>query len=713
MLANIKEKIDIKKSISLLGLVLLVLALLVVTKAVQQPQDIRKQAAESYNYDVIIVGGTSSGLAAALSAGRMGVRVALIEETGRLGGILSNGLSVTDLGNPGIDFCNFKASSGIFEEFRQQIKNYYHNHPTLKDDPVVKNDCWAREGLKYEPRVAHEVIQKMVNELPNITVYYNDWPILAIREGSRLTGVVIKNKEGQQKIFNAQIFIDATDSGDLAVLAGAEYMVGREPRTAEEPHAGVIYYDIDHDQLLPGSTGEGDSRIQAYSYLMTLKDYGQGADKTISRPLNYNPEKYRLSPPWQQTWATTSGPLPNKKFEVNQHPYGTDLPELNYNYPLASREERKTIEEIYKNHALGYLYFLQTELGLEHLGLADDEYPQNGNFPLKLYIREGRRILGEYLMKENDISPVLGAPRATLKADSIAIGDYPMDSHATQLKTDPTDPHRGEGEYWLYRQTRPYQIPYGVIVPKNIDRLLVSLAVSATHVAYSSLRMEPVRMSLGQAAGTAAVLSIKNNVLPRQVNVGELQKELLKQKQLLYYYSDVSLDNWAFENIQQITLKGIMVGYADYSFDLGKNVTRAEMAAVLVRAFNLPKAQPAVPTFDDVPKEHWAYEYIETLYKNGVTKGCADLPPRFCPENQVNRVQAAVFLTRVLGLAPYNNSTPTFADVPKTHWAYPYVERLYEQGLTKGCSSSPLKYCVEDPLKREELATFISRALKL
>lgn len=710
---KIKEKIDIKKSISLLALLLLASTLLVVTKVMQQPQDIRKKAAESYNYDVVIVGGTSSGVAAAISAGRMGVKVALVEKTARLGGMLTNGLSVTDLGNPGIDFCNFKASSGIFEELRQQIKNYYHNHPTLKDDPVVKNDCWAREGLKYEPKVALEIIQKMVGELPNITVYFHSWPVLAVKEGNQLTRMMIENKEGQQKVFNAQIFVDATDSGDLATLAGVKYMVGREPRTTEEPHAGVIYYDIDHDQLLPGSTGEGDSRIQAYSYLMTLKDYGQGADKTISRPLDYNPEKYRLSPPWQQTWAATSGPLPNKKFEVNQHPYGTDLPEVNYNYPTSSREQRKAIEEIYKNHALGYLYFLQTERGLKYLGLADDEYLENGNFPLKLYVREGRRILGGYLMKENDISPAPGNTRVSLKSDSIAVGDYPMDSHATQLKKDPSAPHRGEGEFWLYRQTRPYQIPFGTIVPQAIDGLLVSLAVSATHVAYGSLRMEPVRMSLGQAAGTAAVLAIKNNILPSQLNVGELQKELLKQKQLLYYYSDVSLDDWAFENIQQIALKGIMTGYPDYSFGLGKNVTRAEMAAVLARAFNLPKVWPATPTFTDVSIDHWAYEYIETLYKNGVTSGCSTSPPRYCPEDQVNRAQTAVFLVRALKLTSYDNPNPTFADVPKTHWAYPYVERLYEQGLTKGCSSNPLKYCVENPLKREELVTFINRALKL
>lgn len=701
-----------KRILSLLTLFFLAFAVFLTTKAVLHVQNIRKKAAESYDYDVVVVGGTSSGAAAAISAGRMGVNVALIEETNRLGGMLTNGLSVTDLGNPGIDICNFKASSGIFEEFRQRVKNYYHNHPTLKNDPVVKNDCWAREGLKYEPRVALEIIQRMIGETPNITIYYNSWPILAFKEGKEIVGVVIENEAGETRPLRAQVFIDATDSGDLAALAGAEFMVGREPRTAEEPHAGVIYYDIVHDQLLPGSTGETDSRIQAYSYFMTLKDYGLGADKTIPKPPDYSPEKYRLSSPWSETWAATSGPLPNGKFEVNQHPFGTDLPEENYSYPTASREERKKTEEVYKNHALGYLYFLQTERGLKNLGLAKDEYPENGNFPLKLYVREGRRILGEYLMKENDISPAPGGTRATLKPNSIAIGDYPMDSHATQLKKDPSAPHRGEGEFWLYRQTRPYQIPFGVIIPKEIDGLLVPLVVSATHVAYGSLRMEPMRMSLGQAAGTTAALTVKNNILPRQVKVEQLQEELLNQKQILFYYNDIPLDHWAFKNIQLMALKGIMTGYPDYSFGLGKRVTRAEMATVLVRAFDLPKVRPENPTFTDVPKSHWAYEYIETLYQDGITKGCATSPLRYCPEDQVNRAQTAVFLVRALGLTPYDNPNPTFTDVPKTHWAYPFVERLYEQGLTKGCSVNPLKYCLENPLKREELATFITRALK-
>lgn len=485
-------------------------------------------------YDVIVVGATGSGTAAAVTAARLGATVALIEETNRAGGMSSNGLSVADIRDK-------SRANGFFEEFRARVASYYG----------------GGDGLTYEPRVANAILKGLVYAEPRVTFFRRSCVVGVLTEGGRVVGAKVTNiEDGRVGEMYARVIIDATAEADVAAASGVEFRIPREARSQEEPHAGHIFYDNSTDEILPGSTGKADHRIQSYAYLLIVKDYGEEADRTIPKPPGYNPEDYRYSPCWEETWAYLYGRLPNGKFEINQHPWGTDLPGVNYSYPAADPDKRREIAQLYKWRALGYLYYLQNELGMTSLGLADDEYPDNDNFPPELYVREAWRMVGRAEMDESDVSDA----RNRRVPDSIAIGDYPMDSHATRDVENPTARHRGEGEWWLVRHTPWYRVPLGVILPEDTPGLIVSTAVSATHVAYGTLRMEPVRMSLGQAAGTLAALAVRYGVFPDELPAPIVQDHLLRQKAYLTWFSDVNKRTRHFRAIQFLTVRGFFYG---------------------------------------------------------------------------------------------------------------------------------------------------------
>ncbi|MDT7961538.1 MAG: FAD-dependent oxidoreductase, partial [Armatimonadota bacterium] len=361
-------------------------------------------------YPILIVGGTASGVGAAITAARLGVKVALMEPTNRLGGMISNGVAVTDVRQR--DRIN-----GLYEEFRQRVEAYYR---ARGDDT---NLYFYRNGLNFEPWVANMLIKQMVYAEPNIDLYFGVRPTRVFKKGNRITGVEFVTLDGTRRgRFTADIVIDATAEGDIAAWAGAPYRIGREPRSPEEPHAGVLYYDRLNDRFLPGSTGKGDRRIPGYAILMIVQNYP--TPQVGDPPPGYNRLNYVLSPPWERSWAYLYGRIPpGNKFEVNQHPHGTTLQEVNYRYPTASWEERQRIYQIYKNHVLGYLHYIQTELGQPNLGLAEDEFRDSDHLPPILYVRKARRIEGEVFLKEMDI--ILARER--VRRDAIAIGDYPMD----------------------------------------------------------------------------------------------------------------------------------------------------------------------------------------------------------------------------------------------------------------------------------------------
>ncbi len=572
-------------------------------------------AAGEQRTDVIVVGGSSAGVAAAIAAGRHGVRVAVIEETPVLGGLLANGLSNTDLRSPG-------GSSGIFEDFRLRVRNYYREHDP--DDPAYKLAPFAREGFRYEPHVADEIFKQMAAEIPSIRVYYRRVVTRVLETGNRVTGVVTESTNGSSPMtFMAPVTIDATQVGDLLPLAGAAFRLGREPRSLEEPHAGKIYMTLDGEIF---GSGEGDGKIQAYAMLITIEDYGIGADKTIAKPPNYDPKNYAPDNPEATFWYR-GGLLPNHEAEVNETLDGTDavdLADLTKDYINGSRADRRRVWEKYRDYSLGYLYFRQTAMGEKNLGLADDEYPDNGHLPYILYAREGRRLEGVYMFNERDAVRVPGFARPPLQKDSIAVGDWSIDSHAVARDTEGYINLAARADQW--KAGAPYQAPYGVMVPKEVDGLLVPMAVSATHVGFQVLRLEPIRVSMGQAAGGAAALCVKRGVQPRDVPVPELQRMLLNEGNALFYYTDVPPANPYFKAIQKLSQAGAVEGFDDYSFRPDAPATKGALAKIIFRGLHLKVKMDYTDLWQVMrwhrgtqfsTPYHWATYYLLTLYNMG------------------------------------------------------------------------------------------------
>jgi ribulose 1,5-bisphosphate synthetase/thiazole synthase len=286
---------------------------------------------ETAHYDVVIVMASSAGVAAAVTAARKGLHVALLEPTDRLGGIMSNGLCATDMRRA-------YHSTGFFEEFRQHVQQYYG----------------SGEGMQYEPHVVNNVLKEMVGSQPNIDIFYHVRAVGTRVRGNTVRGVqAISTDNNAHTLLLAPMTIDADPTGDVTAWAGCRCRVGREKRTPEEPHAGVIHYARAKDILLPGSTGHGDRRIQAYTYLCVVKDYGEGADRRIPKPLGYKESEYIHGPSWKDSWAVTSGAMPGNKYELNQHPQGNDLQEINYHWPWEGQKGRQRIEAAFRNHPAG------------------------------------------------------------------------------------------------------------------------------------------------------------------------------------------------------------------------------------------------------------------------------------------------------------------------------------------------------------------------
>ncbi len=373
------------------------------------------------SFDVLVIGGTASGLAAAVTAARAGLKVALVESTNRLGGMSVNGLGHSDMRNKA-------TTNGFFNEFRERVIEFYG----------------GGTGFNFEPRAANAILKNMAYEQSCLSVFMRAEVVGAMREGDCVRGAEVCDLlTGRKGRLFAKVIIDATDCADLAAAVGAENRIGREPRTECEPHAGFIYFDDKTQTILPGSTGCADAKVQSYAYLMVWKDYGEKPAPLVEKPEGYDPEDYIYSPEWPKTWNFTSGKLPNDKYEINQHPFGTDKPGINFDYPCASRERRCQIDKMYRDRALGYLYFMQNERGHKNLGLADDEFLDSANFPPGLYVREARRVMGEHLAYECEVTNA----RQYFHADSIAIAEYPMDSHAMEELKAPDDRlDKGEGE---------------------------------------------------------------------------------------------------------------------------------------------------------------------------------------------------------------------------------------------------------------------------
>ena len=543
--------------------------------------------------DVAVIGETPAGVAAAIAAARTGLDVVLVEPSRHLGGLVTSGLGATDI-RPN------ESVGGIFRRFVGLVREHYAS--TYGEDSEQVRVC--NDGYRFEPSVAERLLESLVAEHERLEVWQGwrlAWEggasmpeggrwlvhtepgadvtridatperrvravtLAAVDEQGRATGECVR--------LEARVFVDATYEGDVALGAGAAYRIGREGREElGESHAGVVYQDFHNRVTYPGSTGAADRRIQAYNYRLCLTD-DPGNRWDVERPADYDRSVYAplVDDVWSGRmpgfWGPRGGtavlnfvPMPNRKSDANNHHYcltSSDWAEANYDYPEAGPERRLEIAAAHRTYTEGLVWFCQNDLELpaefreaaRAWGLAADEFQDNGGFPRQMYVREGCRILGGYLFSAGDALLDSSGGRSPTHWDSVASGGYQIDSHATRQREDlglgdsgAADGRRValEGFIGLHEETVPYQIPFRVMVPEGIDGLLAPVAVSASHLGYGTIRMEPVWMALGEAAGTAAALALRRGVRVRDVPRGALQRALLATGQVITYFNDIA-----------------------------------------------------------------------------------------------------------------------------------------------------------------------------
>ena len=532
---------------------------------------LRLNAAETY--DVVVYGGTSAGVIAAVQAKKMGKSVIIVGPDVHLGGLSSGGLGYTDTGNKAV-------IGGLARNFYHRVWVEYQKDSTWawqrpeafgnKGQGTVAMDKDERTMWIFEPSVAEKVFEDYVKEF-GLTVLRDEW--LDRAKGVRLAdGRIAEITMLSGKKFAGKMFIDATYEGDLLAAAGVSYHVGREANSVygEEwngnqvgilhhgHHFGAVKkpisaYKIPGDPssgLLPrisaeppGVRGEGDKRVQAYCYRWCATDHPENRIP-FPKPSNYDASQYELvvrvlDAGWRQTFHKFDL-LPNRKTDTNNHgPFSFDNIGMNYDYPEASYERRKEILAEHRTYQQGLLWFLANDPRVpadvreeaNRWGLPKDEFKDNGHWPHQIYVREARRMVGAFVMTENELTKKKPTP------DSVGMGSYTIDSHNVRRYVTPEGNVQNEGDIGV--PISPYSIAYGALIPKRgeIANLFAPVACSATHIAYGSIRMEPVFMILGQSAATAAVLAIDGNLAVQDVPYAALRARLVADGQVLEHES--------------------------------------------------------------------------------------------------------------------------------------------------------------------------------
>jgi len=501
---------------------------------------------DTNSYDVVVYGGTSAGVIAAVKSARMGKSVVLIEPSKHLGGLSSGGLGATDIGNKA-------AIGGISREFYGRIFSHYNPNSD------TTGTMWT-----FEPHVAEKVFNDMIQE-EQIPVHFEER--LNLLSGVTKTGTDISEIEMESGLtFKGKIFIDATYEGDLMAKAGVSYTVGREANIIYDetlngvqteqainhnfknkidpyiipgkPESGLLP-SIQNDEV-PGVEGSGDSRVQAYCFRMCLTDAEENKIP-FPKPNAYNPMRYEILLRYTNSGVfdvmKLSKKMPNNKTDTNNKgAFATDNIGMNYEYPDGDYKTRDKIIQEHENYQKGLMWFLANDPRVpEHVrdeinqwGLPKDEFTDNDNWPHQLYIREARRMISDYVMTQHNCEG-----RLVVK-DPIGLAAYTMDSHNVQRYVNKDGYVRNEGNVEV-GNFPPYPISFRSIVPKKNEctNLLVPTCLSASHIAFGSIRMEPVFMLLAESATIAAVQAIDSKVEIQNIDYAILQKELVKSKQVL------------------------------------------------------------------------------------------------------------------------------------------------------------------------------------
>ena len=478
---------------------------------------------------VLVVGGGTGGIAAGLQSARSGAKTVIIEQTNWLGGMLTAaGVSCTD-GNDA-----FK--SGIWQAFQIELKTHYQRQ--FLNTGWVSNTC-------FEPHVGDSIFKSWAKKEPNLSVKYNWYFDKVLKKENKIIGAVFMNKENEKLTVYAYITVDATDLGDVFANAGCAYDLGTEDSSQS------------HEKTAAGKT----DIIQDLTWAATLQDFGSNADKTIAMPIGYNPANYYCStsdaPCNSNSYNADTkkvlnyGKLPvtntGTKYMLNWPAHGNDF-YLNV-VELSPLERDKQYVKA-KQQTLGFVYFLQTALGMKQFGLAD-EFGSADKLALIPYHREGRRIKGIVRFNIDHLSNPF---QFNLYRTGIAVGDYPVDHHHAQ--------YPGKVPYIPFPQIPSYNIPLGSLVPQSMDNLIVcDKGISVSNIVNGTTRLQPVVLLTGQSAGVIAAKCIHANIQPKQIDIRSIQKELLNNGCYIMPYCDLDPDDNAWKAVQTIGSLGLIKGH--------------------------------------------------------------------------------------------------------------------------------------------------------
>jgi hypothetical protein len=551
--------------------------------------------ARAADYDLVVYGGTSAGVIAAVQAKKMSKTVIIVGPDKHLGGLSSGGLGFTDTGNKGV-------IGGLSRDFYHRVWKEYQQPDTWKWQKSTEygnkgQGTPAIDGVNrtmwiFEPSVAERVFESYVKDF-DIPVDRDEW--LDREKGVKKTGARITSITMLSgKTYTGKMFIDATYEGDLLASAKVDYHVGREANSVygekwngvqvgvlhHRHHFGAVKekispYVIPGDPKSgvlpristapPGEYGSEDKRVQAYCYRWCASDHPENR-VPFPKPEGYDPKQYELlvrvyEAGWRETFDKFD-PIPNHKTDTNNHgPFSTDNIGMNYDYPEATYERRQEILAEHRTYQQGWLYFVandprvpkDVQEKMRKYGLPKDEFKDNGHWPHQIYVREARRMIGQFVMTENELTKKKPTP------DSVGMGSYTIDSHNVQRYITPEGYVQNEGDIGV--GISPYAIAYGSLVPKKsqCENLLVPICVSSSHIAFGSIRMEPVFMILGQSAATAAVMAIDDKQAVQDVPYEKLRAQLLKDGQVLEYAAPASAPKAGKDYVDPKKLGGIVV----------------------------------------------------------------------------------------------------------------------------------------------------------
>lgn len=478
--------------------------------------------------DIIIVGGGASGTMAAIQSSRLGVKSVVLEETVWLGGML------TAAGVSAIDG-NHNMPSGLWGEFRNHLYTYYGG-------PEAVQTGWVSNTL-FEPKVGNEILQKMVAAEPNVKVLFETKWKTAIKKDN---GWVVTYTDAKRKEYTVEgkVLIDATELGDVMASLNVPYYLGMDSKSlTKEPFALEQANDI----------------VQDMTYVITLRDFGPNANKTIKKPKNYNKEEFAgccdVSDP--ATFNNdnndcfkmlTYGRLPNNRYMINWPKKGNDI-YLNI-VEMSPSDRAKALEEA-KEMTLRFVYYIQHELGFKNLGIDYDQYPTKDGFPMIPYHRESRRVIAKSLFALQHIMTPYDTPEKYYRT-GVIVGDYPVDHHHYKYGNAP------EIDFVKIR-VPSYNVPMGVLLPKDFDGLIVAeKSIGSSNIVNGATRLQPVVLGIGQASGVLAALSVKQNKLPSQVSIRDVQSTLLDHKAYIMPYIDVPPTDPQFKILHKMGATGVL-----------------------------------------------------------------------------------------------------------------------------------------------------------